>query len=500
MSEALYKLRQHIGEIADLKSAASILEWDQETYMPDGASEVRATQVATLRKLAHQQFSSDETAQWLDEATAQLQNVHEDSDDVRMLKVWRKDFERAKKLPSSLVFAKNQASGRAKEAWKQARATSNFAVFAPHLEALLEHSRAEAAAIGYEKDPYDALLDAFEPGLKTADVTRVFHQLREDLVPIVQTIGAAEQPDDAFLFAPYDEQKQWDFGMAVLADFGYDFNCGRQDRSAHPFTTTFATTDVRITTRLMPDFLPSALYGTLHECGHALYEQGIDPKWNRTLLNEGTSLGMHESQSRLWENQVGRSHAFWQHYYARLQAIFPETLGKVDLARFYRALNKVQPSLIRVEADEVTYPLHIMLRFELETALIKQEIAVADLPEIWRNKMQDYLGVVPQNDGEGVLQDIHWSFGAFGYFPTYALGTLISSQLYEAAERTLPDLSAQFSRGEFLPLREWLRQEVHQFGRKYTANEILEKICGSGLDAAPWIRYIKAKYAPLYGF
>ncbi|MGD8414807.1 MAG: carboxypeptidase M32, partial [Candidatus Latescibacterota bacterium] len=354
-------------------------------------------------------------------------------------------------------------------------------------------------AIGYDTDPYDPLIDEFEPGMTTAEVETEFADLRRELVPIVEAINEREAPSAELLHQPYDEQKQWDFGLRVIRDFGFDFDRGRQDRSAHPFTIHFSSSDVRITTRVHAEFFSPAFFGTLHEAGHGMYEQGISTEIARTPLAHGTSLGLHESQSRLWENQIGRSRAFWTHYYTELQKVFPRQLGSADIESFYRAVNRVSPSLIRVEADEVTYNLHVMLRFELERALIADDLAIADLPGAWNDKVESYLGLTPPNDSKGVLQDIHWSMGALGYFPTYSLGTLMSTQIYNAALEAIPELPEQVARGDFKTLLGWLQENIYRFGRMYPAQDILLRITGSKLDSSHWLAYIKSKFGGIYG-
>ena len=361
---------------------------------------------------------------------------------------------------------------------------------------------AEERGAGYaptEADArYDALLDAFEPDARTADVARVFAVLRAELVPLVAAVADRPAPDDSFLRAPYDEAEQWAFGLETAEAFGYSLDHGRQDRSAHPFSTSFGTTDVRVTTRLDPDFFPTAFFGTAHEVGHALYEQGFAPELARTPLADGASLGLHESQSRLWENLVARSAPFWEGAYPRLQARFPDALGGVERAAFVRAVNRVEPSLIRVEADELTYHLHVLLRFEIERALLSGALDAADLPEAWNEGMRDLLGVAPPSDADGCLQDIHWSLGALGYFPTYTLGTLMSVQLWDAAARDLGDLDADLRAGRFEPLLGWLREHVHRWGRARTAGDVLRRATGADLDAGPWLDYARRKYTALY--
>ena len=463
--------------------------------MPPGAAEARAQQLATLKTLAHEHFTGDAVGHLLDALDGELDGEM----DRALVRVTRRDFDRATKLSAEFVARFTTAKARAMEAWKRARAADDFAHFAPHLQEIVDLSVEQAETVGYAERRYDALLDEYEPGTTWADIDRAFRALRADLVPIVQALAEAEPPDDTFLHRPYDEDRQWAFGLDTIRAFGYDFERGRQDRSAHPFSTSPALTDCRITTRLTPDFFPTGFFGTLHECGHALYELGVDPALARTPLESGTSLGMHESQSRLWENLVGRSRPFWRWAYPRLRSTFPDVLGGVDEAAFYRAINRVQPSPIRVEADEVTYNLHVMLRFELETKLIDGTLAVGDVPEAWNAATVDLLGFAPPSDADGCLQDIHWSLGAMGYFPTYTLGTLMSVQLFEAAERDLGDLGAHFERGEFAPLLGWLREHVHRHGRTRTADEILRDATGESLDAAPWLGYVRRKFGTIYG-
>ena len=497
--KTINNLKERLGRVRDLSSAAHVLEWDQETYMPKGAVKARAYQIATLRQLAHEQFISEEVGDLLREVGEALKGADPLDDDAALVRVTLKDYEKAQKLPASLVAEMARTVSQGKQAWKEARETNTFATFAPHLERLINLNIEKAEAYGYGDIAYDALLDEYEPGMKTADVDQIFTALRKDLVPLVHKIMEAPQPDNRFLFELFDHQKQWDFGVEVIKDFGYDFDRGRQDLSAHPFTTSFSISDVRLTTRIHENYFPTGLFGTLHEAGHGLYEQGIAPELDRTPLAEGTSLGMHESQSRLWENLVGRSYGFWTHYYPRLQALFPERLSDISLDTFYKAVNKVSPSLIRVEADEVTYNLHIMLRFQLENALIAGDMSVADLPEAWNTTMQDYLGMMPDSDSNGVLQDIHWSLGVFGYFPTYALGNLMSTHLFNQIRKDVTDVEHQIASGHFEDLLAWLRTHVHHYGRKRTASEILKHATGEFLSSDSWVTYVEEKYSAIYG-
>ena len=497
MSEPISALRSALAPIEDLKAAAAVLSWDQETFMPDGGAEARADQIATLKTIAHERFVDDTVGQCLEEAA---ESITDDTPpaDADLVRVMQREYTRAVKLPSDLVQALSKAASEGQTAWKQARADNDFDHFAPHLERLVDLTIQKAEALGYDTERYDALLDAYEPGMPTATVADTFADLRDELVPIVETIAEHPAPNDDMLHGTFPVAAQRAFGEQVIADFGYDFNCGRQDTSAHPFTTSFDVHDVRLTTRFDEEFLPSGLFSTLHEAGHGLYEQGIDPDLARTPLAEGASLGIHESQSRFYENIVGRSRSFWQGYYPDLQDAFPSELARVPLDDFYRAINRVAPSLIRVEADEVTYNLHIMLRFELERALVQEDLSVRELPTAWHDRMQAYLGVTPDSDANGVLQDVHWSFGAIGYFPTYALGTLMASQIEQAVRNDLPQLDAQVAEGCFAPLLDWLRTHIHQYGRRLQAPTLLKQATGQSLDAAPWLNYIRTKYGTIY--
>jgi len=359
--------------------------------------------------------------------------------------------------------------------------------------------RRVADALGYEEHPYDALLQNFEPGMRTSQVTRLFEELKAGLVPLLRDITEHGKPiDDSFLSRDYDVNRQWDFTLVVLRDIGYDFNRGRQDQALHPFTTTFATDDVRLTTRLLSNRPQSAVFSSIHEGGHALYEQGSPAHFDRTALAGGATMALHESQSRLWENMLGRSKAFWQHYFPILRAFFPEPLADVNLEQFYRAVNIVRPDFIRVEADEVTYNMHIFVRFELEQALLSGALAVKDVPEAWNAKYQDYLGITPRNDAEGCLQDVHWCSGLVGYFPTYALGNLIAAQLYHRMKADLPGVEEAFARGEFLPLLTWMRQHVHNHGAKFTAAELLTRELGEEISAQPLLEYMRNRYSEIY--
>ena len=499
MEDKLNELKTRLGEIRDLSRTAALLGWDQQTYMPPGGAAARAEQLATLGKTAHTWFIADEMGELL-EALRDGGGWDYDSDEASLVRVVTRDYVKARKVPSELVAEFARATALAYEAWAKARQASDFALFRPHLEKIVELNVRLAEALGYQECIYDPLLDQYEPEMKTAQVAAIFDSLKAELVPFVKAIAGRDgRVDKSALYKTYDEQKQLDFGLSVIKDFGFDFSRGRQDKSLHPFTTSFSTGDVRLTTRVDANYLPSALFGTLHECGHGLYEQGISPALERTSLDDGASMGIHESQSRMWENLVGRSREFWSHYFPRLRAAFPAQLAGLDAEAFYRAANCVEPSLIRVEADEVTYNLHIMLRFELENEMLEGKVKIADMPAAWNAKTEAYLGLVPPNDAQGVLQDIHWSGGTIGYFPTYALGNLVAVQLFDKARADIPALPNQIAAGQFGELLGWLRQNVHRHGRKYTPAELVRRVTGDDLTAANYVAYIKAKFSDIYG-
>lgn len=453
----LEPLTTRLLEIRRIQSAAAVLSWDQETYMPAGGGAARAEQIATLEGLAHQRLVSAELetllTEWIDPATGQAADSWDEPSRSLLRETWR-DFSRAKKLPSDFVIRLSRECSLAQQAWVTAREESRFSKFLPSLKIILDLKRDEARYLGYRNSPYDALLDTYEPGATIAQLAPLFTQLRERLVPLLRRVQASHVTiDDRCLHQSFDQSKQVEFGRLVLTAMGYDFERGRLDLSAHPFTTSFHPTDVRVTTRVFEKDLPSCLFSCIHEGGHGLYDQGLDPRYYGSPLGESVSLGFHESQSRLWENCVGRSRAFWHCFYPMLQHTFPQQLADVPLDRFYAAINRATPSLIRVEADELTYNLHIMLRVEIEQALIEGRAEPDDLPGLWNEKMQSYLGIVPERDAEGVLQDVHWSMGAFGYFPTYTLGNLYSVQFFEQATLELPQLEEEMRAGHLLPLR-----------------------------------------------
>jgi carboxypeptidase Taq len=496
--KAYERLKERLATISDLRSTKSLLFWDQQTYMPGGGVEGRAEQMATLSRLSHELLTDSDTVRLLDAAG----EPEPSSEEWALLRRARREYDRATKLPAELVAETSRVTSMAEPAWVQAREESDWSLFAPHLEKVLSLERESTEHLGYEDHPYDALLDAYEPGAKTSRLASMFEELRKGVVPLISAVvqlsrdGAESRA--APLYGGFSEAEQEKFGRAVISAFGYDWKRGRQDRSVHPFCVSPGPSDVRITTRFDRGWLAPALFGTMHEAGHALYAQGVNSKYARTPLGGGTSMGVHESQSRLWENLVGRSRSFWSHYYPKLQEVFPEALEGVDAETFYRAINVLEPSEIRVEADEVTYNFHILLRFELEVSLIEDTLSVAELPAAWNDKMEEYLGIAPKNDSAGVLQDIHWADGLFGYFPTYAIGNVLSVQLFDQAVRDHPEISEQIREGEFSSLLGWLRENVHWHGARYYPDELVERVTGRPLDTAPYLSYLTEKFGELY--
>ncbi|MBV9850943.1 MAG: carboxypeptidase M32 [Armatimonadetes bacterium] len=498
---AIEQLQARLADVKAVRGAASVLGWDQQTYMPPGGAGARANQLSVLSKISHEMATGPDTERLLAEAERETKDADPDSDEASFVRVARRDYDQAAKLPTALVAELSRVTALAHEEWARARQDSDYPRFAPWLERILDLTRQVAQHLGYQDVMYDALLDLYEPGMKTREVRAMFDALRPAQVALVQAI-IAKGPDliDASpLQLDYDEATQTQFGLEVVRRLGFDFARGRQDRAVHPFCTSFSRDDVRITTRFDKNWPPMSLFGSIHETGHALYEQGVDPRYDGNTLEGGTSLGVHESQSRLWENLVGRSRPFWQCFYPSLQAAFPGALSDVPLESFYRAINRVWPSLIRVEADEVTYNLHILLRFELENDLLEGRLSVADAPQTWNAKMREYLGLTPENDAQGILQDVHWSGGSFGYFPTYTVGNLLSVQLFEKADADLGGQTAdQVARGDFAPLLAWLREHVHQWGRKYDPSDLIRRVTGGPLDPAPYLRYLQRKYGEIY--
>ena len=500
MKELFNKLKESLAEISHLQNSAAVLGWDQQTYMPKNVAVARGNQLAILGKIIQEYSISPDLGEIIEKLKGYLPSLDPDSDESKIINISARDFDKATRIPVDFVVENTKITTLAQQAWIEARQKSDFSLFLPHLSRVVELRRQYASFFPDFEHPYDALLDDFEPGMLTSDVQTIFKEIRPKQVELLKYIGDCPQPDDSFLHLEYDGTKQWDFGVEVITEFGFDWSRGRQDKAHHPFTTNFGLDDVRITTRVDPNFFNSMLFGTMHECGHALYELGVGRNLMDTGLGSGSSLGIHESQSRLWENLVGRSLPFWEYFYPRLQEFFPSQLGNVELSSFYKAINKVQPSNIRVEADEATYNLHIMLRLELEIAMIEGSVSLEDLPEIWNSRMPEYHGISPPNDSLGVLQDIHWSFGGLGYFSTYALGNLISAQLWEKINYDIPSLQDQIRKGKFENLLQWLIENIHQYGRKYDPKELVVKATGSSITPEPYLKYLDQKYREIYQY
>ncbi len=499
-SSVLEQVQQHARETALLESAQQLLEWDERTYMPPEAGDYRAEQVAYLAGLIHQRHTDRRLGEWLAQLAESPLAADPHSDAGCTIRQLRREYDKKTKLPESLVKELTRLAVRGQQVWVAARKNDDFAAFAPVLEQMIALKQQEAEALGYTDCIYDALLDAYEPDEKTANVRRVLAALRDDLAPLVQAIAESDRsPHLEILERIYPVSAQETFGKEAAARIGFSFAAGRLDVTHHPFCTNLGPQDTRITTRYDERFFPSAFFGILHEAGHGIYDQGLPADHYGLPTGKYVSLGIHESQSRMWENMVGRSRAFWEFFYPSARKAFPDALEGASLDQFYFAINDVRPSLIRVEADEATYNLHIIIRFELEQDLIEGNLRVADLPGAWNEKYRQYLGIAPPHDADGVLQDVHWSAGLIGYFPTYSLGNLYAAQFFHQADQDLGGLEQRFALGQFLPLRDWLREKIHHPGQRYTAAELVQNITGRPLDHKPLIEYLRGKLGPLYG-
>lgn len=498
---AYQELVEKTHQIALLESIGAVIGWEERTYMPRQGAELRAKQQSLLAGMMHEQFTDPKIGELI--STCETTDLVKDpeSPEAVNLREWRHLYDKETKLPKTLVEELAKTTSLAQGEWQEARKNRDFKAFLPWLEKVVDLTRQAAEAYGYEGEPYNALLDNYEPGATTAEVAAVFADLRADLVDLVGRIkDAPRKPNKSIVERSYDTELQKVFGESVAAAIGFDFNSGRLDITTHPFCSGFGPGDTRITTRYNPKRLNDALFGIMHETGHALYEMGINKKdYFGTPMGAATSLGIHESQSRLWENQVGRSKEFWVYFLPQAKRIFRDSLADVSLDDFYGSINYVEPSFIRVEADEATYNLHIMLRFELERALMSGDLKPADVADEWRKRFKEYFGIEVDHDANGCLQDVHWSAALFGYFPTYALGNLYSAQFFAKASKDIPDLQQQVERGQFDSLLGWLRENIHQHGSRYRAPQLGKKVTGQELSHKPLVEYMNQKYGEIYG-
>jgi carboxypeptidase Taq len=491
MSVALNELSEKFAQLDALRAAIAMMEWDQQTFMPEGGARARAEHLSQLGKFHHELLTSDETRLTLEQA-----KVGAEGDAADMLRVFSRDLDLATKLPVGLVVEKSKLAAQAHEEWVKARAENDFKGFAPTLARMFEIAREEAEYLGYKEHIYDALLDQYEEGATAADARAMFDSIKGPQVELVKAIAQKPVVDDAILYGNWDERKQMEFTEFLVKSIGFDLSRGRQDTAPHPFCTGWSRGDVRLTTRFK-NYLPSAIFGSLHEAGHGMYEQGTPENWDLTPLAGGVSLGVHESQSRTWENIVGRSLAFWERFLPDLQTKFPE-LSSLTAREFYRLINKVQPSFIRVEADELTYNLHVLIRFELECDLLTGALKIMDLPEAWNEKYREYLGIVPKSDSEGCLQDVHWSQGSIGYFPTYSMGNILSYQIWSTLEGDLGDTDTLMRVGEFAPIKDWLVEKLYRKARSVPPRELIKSVTGRAMDPTDYLKGLSAKYTDLY--
>jgi carboxypeptidase Taq len=497
MEQRLEELKNRLAEISDLGKATALLGWDQRVFMPPAGGAVRAEQMATLSRIIHERFTDPEVGRLLDELTPYGESLPYDSDDASLIRTTSADYEKAVRVPGDLRVELSRAASLGYDAWHEARATDNFELLRPFLERNIELRHRYIECFAPYDDPYDPLLDDYERGMKTTEVAAVFDQLKPALKQIVADVADRGPVDTSFLDGSFPAEEQKRFALHVLEALGFDRTAWRFDETAHPFASGMGIDDIRLTGRYDVAHFGDGLFAAMHEFGHGAYEHGVDKALERTPLARGVSMALHESQSRLWENLVGRSQPFWLHFFPQLQDAFP-AFRSVDETAFYRAINAVRPSLIRVEADQVTYSLHIILRFELEREMIGG-LDLRELPAIWNERMADYLGIDVPDDAHGVLQDVHWGSGGLGYFPTYALGNVVSLQIWERVSADIPDLDEQFARGEFEQLMTWLREHLYRYGRKFTPTETLERATGTGLDPAPYLRYLHRKVEEIYG-
>jgi carboxypeptidase Taq len=499
MADPLEQLRERMAALADMRNVSQLLDWDQQTMMPPRGAPARAETAATVQRLSHEMFVSDQTGRLLDAAGAHLNGAPPDSDDASLVRVTRRQWEKARRVPSELAANLARAASVGHAAWVTAREDSDFAGFVPYLERNVELARRYIDCFDEFDCAYDALLDDYEPAGRTSEVARLFDELKSELRPLIAAVERHhDRVDDSLLHGDFPVDRQRRLVDWLLRQMGFDRSAWRIDDAVHPFATGFSNHDVRITTRWDEGFLSTSVYGAMHECGHGLYEEGIAQSLQRTPLGHAESLALHESQSRLWENMVGRGRPFCGVLAPQIAQVFGNRVAGLEPDALYHAVNRVAPSLIRVEADEVTYSLHIIIRFELEQELVEGRLAIRDLPEAWNARYKEYLGVEVPDDAHGVLQDVHWAAGLIGYFPTYALGNLIAGQLFQRAHADLPDLDAQISSGELYGLRDWLREHVHRHGAKFTTAELLDRVVGGPIAVGPFVDYLKTKIGQVY--
>ncbi|MFC4597974.1 carboxypeptidase M32 [Cohnella hongkongensis] len=498
-SSPLKRFRELTGRMKQYEEILGLVYWDMRTGAPRKGIELRSEAVGALSAETFKLSTSAEMGELLEELNKPELKASLGVIDRRLVEETTKEFERNRRIPPDMYREYVVLTSQSESAWEEAKENNDFAGFVPYLEKIVDYTRRFIELWGVKKTPYDTLLDMYEPGLTTGELDRLFGELRERLVPLAERIAkSANKPDRSFLTGEFDKEAQKKFSKLILKEMGYDFEAGRLDESVHPFATGLNKNDVRITTRYLPEDLTSALFGTIHEGGHALYEQNIQDELANTPLCTGTSMGIHESQSRLWENMIGRSLGFWQNYLPALKAHFPGQLDDVSAEAFYRGINVVEPSLIRIEADELTYNLHIMIRYEIEKMLFNEELSPRDLPEVWNRKYEEALGIRPPSDALGVLQDVHWSGGAFGYFPSYSLGNMYAAQMMAAARQDIPELDEQVASGRLLPLQAWLTDKVYRHGKLLRPSELIERISGQPLQSAYLCDYLENKYKDIY--
>lgn len=496
------KLFEQSKRIRTLEGVIYLLDWDQETQMPEGAAEARGDQLKIMSGLLHEEKVSrrfsDPLSKLIDLKTGKILASKLSEPKKAAVREWRRDYMIDNALPKKFVEDTAKLCSTSITVWRDARKNNNFKTFAPYLKKVVAMNQKKADLIGYKSHPYDALLDLYEPGMTTDVVSKLFNSLKKSLVPLLKKIAAAPQIDDRILYGDYPEDKQLALMRKLLPYMGYDLKKGRLDLSTHPFSSSPHPTDSRITTRIQPDLVFNSISTVLHEGGHSLYEMGLPIDSYGSPLGQSISMGVHESQSRFWETRIGQSRPFWEFFLPMVKEAFPAQLQYVDVEKCYRAVNKVEPSFIRVEADEVTYPLHVILRFELEKALIEGSLSVNDVPDAWNKKMKELLGITPPNDAKGCLQDIHWSMGAFGYFPTYAIGNLYAAQLFTLFTKKNPKWSEKIAKGDMLFVRDFLEQSVYRYGKQYKSQELIKKVTGHAFSADDYVDYLNSKYTAIY--